>query len=85
MTDDGDDGRTSVEEAETADEIRSAASRLEAASEDLTRGIDAAELAATAGVASAYRQEIQGLATRMSLFADELVDGGEPEETEGET
>lgn len=77
---DGDDGeRTSVEEAETAGEVMVAAQRLEAAADDLSRGIDDAELGATAGVIAAYRQELQGLASRMSLFADELVDDTDEE------
>jgi len=77
---DGDDGeRTSVEEAETAGEVMVAVQRLEAAADDLSRGIDDAELGATAGVLAAYRQELQGLASRMSLFADELVDDTDEE------
>lgn len=79
MTDGDDDERTSVEEAETAGEIMVAAQRLEAAADDLSRGIDDAELGATAGVIAAYRQELQGLASRMSLFADELVDDTDEE------
>jgi len=79
VTDGNDDERTSVEEAETAGEIMVAAQRLEAAADDLSRGIDDAELGATAGVLAAYRQELQGLASRMSLFADELVDDTDEE------
>jgi len=79
VTDGDGDERTSVEEAETAGEIMVAAQRLEAAADDLSRGIDDAELGATAGVIAAYRQELQGLASRMSLFADELVDDTDEE------
>lgn len=77
---DGDDGeRTSVEEAETAGEVMVAAQRLEAAADDLSSAVDDAKLGATAGVIAAYRQELQGLASRMSLFADELVDDTDEE------
>jgi len=79
VTDGDGDERTSVEETETAGEIMVAAQRLEAAADDLSRGIDDAELGATAGVLAAYRQELQGLASRMSLFADELVDDTDEE------
>jgi choline dehydrogenase-like flavoprotein len=79
VTDGDDDERASVEEAETAGEVMVAAQRLEAAADDLSRGIDDAELGATAGVIAAYRQELQGLANRMSLFADELVDDTDEE------
>jgi hypothetical protein len=79
VTDGDDDERASVEEAETAGEVMVAAQRLEAAADDLSRGIDDAELGATAGVLAAYRQELQGLASRMSLFADELVDDTDEE------
>jgi len=79
VTDGDGDERTSGEEAETAGEVMVAAQRLEAAADDLSRGIDDAELGATAGVLAAYRQELQGLASRMSLFADELVDDTDEE------
>lgn len=80
MTDDGDDGRASIEEYDTAGEIRAAAQRMQAAANDLTRAVDDAKLGATAGVAAAYRQEVLGLSNRMEAFADNLVEDDEPEE-----
>jgi hypothetical protein len=81
----GDGGeRTSVEEAETARELMVAARRLEDAADDVTRGIDEAELGATAGVLAAYRQELLGLSNRMAAFGENLVDDGDPEEADEE-